>query len=314
MTILIDGAVGTELERRGARVDAPLWSARALLDDPALVETIHLDYLRAGAQLLTTNTFRTHARNLAGGGDELSARAGELTALACALARAARERYAAESRDAAGVRVAGSISPLEDCYEPDRSPVRARALPEHRAMAEQLVRAGCDLLLIETMGRVDEARAAVDACEGLGRPVWLSLVCRADGRLIGGETLGAMVDALDEGSAQALLVNCTDLEHTPVVVGALLEATERAPALTLGLYPHTGHNDPVLGWRGRAVNSEQFADGLCRVFADHPRLEVIGSCCGSDPSWTRALAERVHANAEARARGFEQLARLVPRA
>ncbi|MCB9756186.1 MAG: homocysteine S-methyltransferase family protein, partial [Myxococcales bacterium] len=211
MTILIDGAVGTELERRGARMDAPLWSAHALLDDPALVETIHLDYLRAGAQLLTTNTFRTHARNLAAGGDALAERARELTILAVTLARAARDRHARERGDALRARVAGSISPLEDCYEPDRSPVRARALPEHRAMAEDLVAGGCDLLLIETMGRVDEACAAVDACDGLARPVWLSVVCRADGRLIGGEPLDALARALARRPVRALLVNCTDL-------------------------------------------------------------------------------------------------------
>ena len=66
--LLLDGATGTELERRGVRTALPLWSAPALLEHPEIVEQIHADYAAAGAELITANTFRTQRRTLARGG------------------------------------------------------------------------------------------------------------------------------------------------------------------------------------------------------------------------------------------------------
>ncbi|MCB9701982.1 MAG: homocysteine S-methyltransferase family protein [Myxococcales bacterium] len=308
MTILLDGAVGTELERRGARMALPLWSAHALVDDPPLVRAIHRDYLLAGAQVISTNTFRTHARNLAAG--DMADRAGELTRLAVALAREARIEVAAVDPEVAHAAIAGSISPLEDCYQPERSPVRARAFAEHRAIARDLAAAGSDLLLCETMGRVDEACAAAEAALETGLPVWVSVVGRGDGRLLGGETFGELTAALAGLRIGALLVNCTQLADLPAVLPAFLEAAEGHP-WALGLYPHTGHHDPERGWQTHAIDAEGFADRMAAIVAEHPRLHLVGSCCGSTPAWTAALGRRVHPDAAARSRGFAELRALL---
>lgn len=308
--ILLDGAMGTELERRGARMDAPLWSAHALLDDPVLVREIHLDYLRAGAQVITTNTFRTHARNLAAGGQH--ARARELTRMAVWLAQEARDAHAAADPQAgAAVRIAGSLSPLEDCFRPADSP-GSDAGPEHRRMAEDLTESGCDVLLVETMGRVDEALAAVTACQGLGPPVWLSVVCRADGHLLAGEPLADLVRALAPLELQALMINCTELRHLEAAIPALVEAAAQRPELTLGTYPHTGHQDPVRGWQTHAVAVDEFA-ALLSAWTRRAPLGVVGSCCGSTPAWTAALAQRLHAEPQARDAARAALMGMVPR-
>src|SRR5512141_1205481 len=99
--LLLDAAMGTELQRRDADTALPLWSAKALLRDPELVWTIHGDEVAAGADILTSNTFRTHARTLGKAG--LAARSGELTARAVQLAHQAA---AVPGRD---VFVAGSL-------------------------------------------------------------------------------------------------------------------------------------------------------------------------------------------------------------
>src|SRR4030095_8878688 len=99
--LLLDAALGTELQRREANTTLPLWSARALMEDPELVWTIHGDEVAAGAEILTADTFRTHARTLARAG--LAARSAELTALAVKLAHQAA---AAPGRE---VFVAGSL-------------------------------------------------------------------------------------------------------------------------------------------------------------------------------------------------------------
>lgn len=309
--IILDGATGTELERRGARMSAPLWSAHALLDDPGLVRRVHLEYAEAGAQVLTTNTFRTHARNLAAGG--LADRAAELTTLAVRLAIEARDVFTRTHPDGAGIRIAGAISPLEDCFRPADSP-GAGAGPEHRAIARQLVDAGADLLLIETMARVDEARAAVLAAQDLGRPIWLAVVARADGRLLAGEPLTELLTALADLDLQALLLNCTDLAHLGVALPALVEAAASRPDLWLGTYPHTGHHDPVRGWQTHAVDAEAFAAQLTRHAEDLPAISLLGACCGSTPAWISALARRVQPAPDDRTRGFLRLDAGVPRA
>lgn len=300
--IVLDGATGTELERLGLPLAPPLWSAQALLDDPALVRSIHRAYAEAGAQVLTTNTFRTHARNLG----DLAHRAHELTALAVTLARDARDAHARVDPEAAAIRIAGAISPLADCFRPADSPGSA-AGPEHRAIATQLVDAGADLLLIETMGRVDEARAAVIACQGLGRPVWLAVVARADGRLLAGESFPELLTALADLELQALLINCTDLAHLGAALPAMLAAADARPALALGCYPHTGHNHPEHGWQTHAVDVERFADELVAWAARLPRLALLGSCCGSTPAWTSALVRRLHPDPVTRAAAVARL-------
>jgi len=310
MTVLLDGAMGTELERRGARMELPLWSARALLDDPALVRTIHGDYLGAGAQVISTNTFRTHARDLQSCG--LEHEASRLTRLAVKLAREARERCAAADPTVARAAIAGSMSPLEDCFAPERSPVRARALPEHREIAHDLAEAGVDLLLIETMGRIDECCAAIEAAATTGLPVWLSVVGRSDGHLLGGETFAELITALAGTPVGALLVNCTQLADLPTVLPAFLQAAGGAePPLACGLFPHTGDNDPVRGWQTHTVDAEGFAAAMRTTLARHPELRLLGSCCGSTPKWTALLAAALHPDAPSRARGFDELGQLL---
>ena len=127
--ILLDGAMGTELQRRGADTRLPLWSARALVEAPDLVAEIHREEVEAGADVLTANTFRTHRRTLAKGG--LAERSRELSALAVRLAREA----APAGRP---VFVAGSIAPLEDCYRPDLVPEDAVLEREHSEQADSL--------------------------------------------------------------------------------------------------------------------------------------------------------------------------------
>jgi len=173
--LLLDGATGTELERRGARCEGPLWSARALLDDPAMILRIHRDYVAAGAEILTANTFRTQARTLARG--NLGERAAELTQIAIELARSAIGH--------AGF-VAGSMPTLEDCWQPGLVPDDVALAREHPEHAANLARAGADLLLIETMNSVREACAAVRAAKATGLPVWVSFACDDAARLLSG--------------------------------------------------------------------------------------------------------------------------------
>jgi S-methylmethionine-dependent homocysteine/selenocysteine methylase len=282
--LLLDGATGSELERRGIRTTLPLWSASALLEAPEGVRAIHRDYVEAGAQALTANTFRTQRRTLARSG--LGARAGELTALAVRLAREAALGSAAQAAPGS-VQILGSDPPLEDCYRPDLVPDDAALAREHAEHCEQLAAAGVDAILCETHCSVREARAAACAASATGLPVLVSFVCWNGATLLSGEPLADAIAAVSTQRPDALLVNCLP----PANVAACLAVLARQP-LPFGCYANLGEPDDVTGFRRSDELSPQgFAASAAGWLAAGAR--IVGGCCGTTPDHIRAIALRM---------------------
>ena len=276
--LLLDGALGTELTRWGIDTSAPLWSARALVDDVDAIVEIHQDYVRAGCDVLTACTFRTQERTLLRAG--LGGRGRDLNRTAI---DAARQAIALEGRT--GVRVAGSVAPLEDCFRPDLVPERTTLAAEHAAHARSLREAGADLLLCETMGSRREATAAVMAAVATGLPTWCSFLTSAPGRLLSGEPLGEAVQAVEDIGAAMVLVNCVPAGEVLADLEALLDVAH-VPA---GCFPTVGHGRAVEGWReDLALPPSQFAELLvaCRDLG----AEIVGGCCGTQPEHLAAAA------------------------
>jgi S-methylmethionine-dependent homocysteine/selenocysteine methylase len=274
--LLLDGATGTELERRGVRTALPLWSAHALVEAPEVVERIHRDYTAAGAEALTANTFRTHRRSLAKAG--IGARADALTRSAVEIARRA-------ARDAGRrVWVLGSAAPLEDCYRPDLVPGDAELAREHAEHAQALAAAGVDAILVETMNSVREAAAAARAGLATGLPVLVSFACDGEARLLSGEPLTAALDAVAPLGAHALLVNCLP----PRCVAACLPVLTRA-GLPFGAYANLGAPNDATGFtRSDDCSASDFARYAAGWRAAGAR--ILGGCCGTGPEHVRALA------------------------
>jgi S-methylmethionine-dependent homocysteine/selenocysteine methylase len=282
--LLLDGAMGTELERRGASCQLPLWSARALEDHPALVSQIHADYAAAGAELLTANTFRTQRRTLAHAG--LGDRAAELTRQAVRLARAAAENADSGRR----IWVAGSASTLEDCYRPDLVPSSRELETEHAAHAQNLAAGGVDAILVETMNSAREALCATRAACATGLPVLVSFVCGDNGVLLSGESLADAALGVARERPAALLVNCL----SPLRVEACLPIL-RATGLAYGAYPNL-MDPPTPGWvegdgGAPTLSVTEFAHFASRWLGEG--INVIGGCCGTTPDHTRALCKVV---------------------
>ncbi|MDH5567158.1 MAG: homocysteine S-methyltransferase family protein [Myxococcales bacterium] len=275
---VLDGATGTELERRGVPTDLPLWSAPALRDHPDVLEQIHADYVAAGVDALTANTFRTQRRTLARGG--WGDRADALTARAVILAR----RGAARAAHGRRIFVLGSAPPLEDCYRPDRVPDDAALEREHAEHARHLVAAGVDAVLVETMNSIREAVAATRAARRAGAAVLTSFVCWNGARLLSGESLAEAVKAVAAEDPLALLVNCLPPSNVPACLAVL--ATQPRPS---GAYANLGAPDDTVGFR----RSE---DCTPEAFAAHARgwieagARIVGGCCGTTPEHLRAVA------------------------
>lgn len=274
---LLDGALGTELEARGFPTPLPLWSARALLERPSLVASIHADYARAGAELLTADTFRTQRRTLLRGG--VGERAAELTRLAVSLCL---EAAAAAPRPAWAL---GSAAPLEDCYRPDLVPEGDALAREHGEHAELLAAAGADGILVETMNCVREAAAAARAAAATGLPVLVSFVCGAGARLLSGERLEAALSAVAEVAPLAVAVNCLPPAEAEACLPILA-----ASGLPFGVYPNLGAPDPERGFAPSHDCSPAELAARARGWLA-AGASFVGGCCGTRPAHVRALAE-----------------------
>jgi homocysteine S-methyltransferase len=309
--ILLDGAMATELAERGFELRAPLFSARALLDAPELVEQIHADYLQAGAQILTSNSFGLHASTLAAAG--LAQRHAELLELAVALPDAVRRRARSS------VRIAGSIPPRPRARRADPAEL-ARA--EYRHQAELLLEAGADLILLETFTHLAEVWLALEGLAEIAAPVWLAVVAgvavpgsrRPDGtRLLGGDEFAALGELLGGASVRrpdALLLNCTQIDAVPAALDAMLAAID--PEIPLGLYPHLGKESYNGVWVDRIVEPDVFAEQILAWMHTRPRFELAGACCGSRPAYIEALQRWLQPDAQTRQQAFVRLAELIP--
>ncbi len=272
--IILDGPMGTELERRGAPTPLPAWSASALASDPAMVRAIHRDYAEAGARVHTTVTFRAHRRNA--GPD-----AGPLVERAVSIARSVAAEHL-------GHLVAGSIAPLEDCYRPDLSP--PDPAPEHRWLARMLATAGCDLLLCETFPHVGEALVAVEEAVATGKPTWVAFTAGPTGELLTPQEVerGA-IEAVRRG-ASAVLVNCLPIASTLAYVERLASA-----GALFGAYSNAGDADDAYGFTPDPRHqSADAADRYADVVETWVRAgaTILGACCGLGPAHIAAIAKR----------------------
>ena len=279
--LLLDGATGTELERRGVDTGLPLWSASAIIDAPDVLKTIHISYLESGADAIITNTFRTHERSLAKGG--IGDQAESMTVDAVRIACAARDETKPKAL------VFGSVAPLEDCYRPDLVPNSEACQSEHRQMICYLVDSGVDLVLIETMCSARETMAAVEAAEDLCPGNWAISFCLAatdePGVLLDGSSLCDLLPKL--AGAQFIGINCVAASSMDVQVKKIRSMLSEDSVLAA--YGNIGHVDHEQGW----VNTDAIQPTGYAKQALHwveSGASIIGGCCGIGPHHIQHLA------------------------
>jgi S-methylmethionine-dependent homocysteine/selenocysteine methylase len=280
-TLILDGATGTELQRRGAKMDATAWSAPVVLDDPKLLTEIHADYIRAGADIVTANTFSASRMLLAPGGygdrvEEIIRRSVEVAQQARTLAAAGRP-----------VAVAGSISHMVPVVQganrtdPTRLPSDTEIGESVNELAQILKKSGVDLIILEMMNRPNRIKLALKAALATGLPVWYGMSARAgkDGRAL---SFDSTVDAPLEPIIRLIPASGVDVAgfmHTNVEI--MLEALKPLRAAFKGplmAYPDSGYFE-MPNWRFVDVIPPQ---RLERFFLDwlEAGVQVIGGCCG----------------------------------
>jgi len=279
--VLLDGGVGTELERRGADMDPAAWCGVATLENEELLTQIHVDYARAGSDVITANTFASSRVMLsaAGHGDDVV----EINQRAVEAALRAREQMATEG---CTVAVAGSLSHLMPMI-PGTATVDPALVPTPDAVGEAfselggiLKAAGVDLILLEMMYEPGRAKLAVQAAVGTGLPVWFGMSARRgeDGSAVAFHHFEDI--PLDEiAKLIPAEADVAGAMHTPSeLMGETLDAVRARFDGPMSAYPDSGYFE-MPGWRFVDIIEPS---ALEEFYATWMRqgARVLGGCCG----------------------------------
>ena len=284
--VLLDGGMGQELVRRAKRPPSPLWSAQVLMDEPDVVEAVHRDYINAGAQVLTLNSYSATPERLARDAREDLFEPLQQQAI----------KVAKNARGETGVTLGGCLSPLFGSYHPDQAPEFDVCLKTYRRVVAQQAD-DMDVLICETLSSIKEVEAAVQAGAESGLPVWCGMSTKdQDGTVLrSGESVEEAAQAAKTLGAAAVAINCSWPEAV----------TQALPALAgIGL--------PFGGWaNGFSDAAGDLAlggtvDGMAKrndlgpeQYGDHVMTWVdagatlVGGCCEVGPAHIAHLAERL---------------------
>lgn len=287
MITLIDGGMGRALHERGVSLDAPLWSARAFLGDPDVIMQAHLDYIQAGARVITSNSYALTDYYLSRAG--LLHRKQQLLELAYKLADEAR--LASGRSD---VQIAASIPPLNESYRPDL--VNQDQLDqEYPQLIESAIANGADILLAETISSISEAESILNHADVREIPLWISFTVSEDGNLRSGEEISSGAALCRERGVDAVLLNCS----TPSAIGKAMNLLARElvnTSVRFGGYANRFKEvsedftlEGGLNELDSGLSCSSYQDSVSSWIAQG--ATIVGGCCGIGPEYIQTLSE-----------------------
>ncbi|MEC7745434.1 MAG: homocysteine S-methyltransferase family protein, partial [Candidatus Neomarinimicrobiota bacterium] len=276
------------------------WLQHGIEDAPHVIRDIHVDYLNAGVDVLTTHTFNLTKRNFINffrdadhmdliGAPGLPTRAIELCRAAVSLAKEALT----QTGKAETVPLAGSISPVMHLFRPDLSPPENDCLIHHKECIEILSDCGVDLIFFEGMNNTREAQAALQAAAGFDLPVWMSFVPGVDGNLLNGELLLDAANLARSQGAEAVLVSAGSI---PMITNSLSNIINGSPC---GAKAIIGRYSPP-SWKPDfyprfedtdEVSPEKYAQEV-NSWLDQG-VHIVGGSSGTTPEHIRAVRKMI---------------------
>ena len=276
--LILDGALGTELMRRGLKLPLPLWSSEANITHQNDVISVHKDYVKAGADIITTNTFRstTWTYKRAGFSKKRAAERAKYS-----LMKAIESAYQSNPSI-----IAGSITSIEDCYQPSLFPGKSVAEDSMGETLSWFKEAGIKIILFETMGHLEEIKIAVRMAADF-KTKWLSIILKNDSKLLSGHNLDD-VFKFSKSEVDCLLMNCNSFEKTNTSLPNFLNQWES----NWGVYPNLGITEPEPdGAIDLKISDKLFSENMYNYIKKMPF--IIGSCCGSTPIHTAMIKKHV---------------------
>ncbi len=270
--------MGTQLISHGIKLPLPLWSAQANIEEPQIVRSVHKDYVEAGADIITTNTFRTTTWSYR--------RAEYSPKRACRKAKDSLMKAIDLARSVNPKILAGSITSINDCYEPDEYPGKSIAEDSYGETIEWFIEGGVDTVLLETMGHLNEINIALEATKNIPT-VWLSLIINDRDHLLSGHQLSEIY-ALKIERLTCLMLNCNTVRLTSEALDSFIDNK----ILDWGIYPNLGLTQPEIdGEMGEIIDDETFRNSMFKYLEKTPY--IIGACCGSTPNHIRIIKDLI---------------------
>jgi len=296
---ILDGGMSRELQRLGAELKQPEWSALALIDAPDIVRQVHAEFIEAGADVVTTNSYALVPFHI--GEERFRKEGASLITLSGRLAR--------EAADASGrkVTVAGSLPPIFGSYEPQN--FDASRVQDYLGVLVENLEPFVDVWLGETLSLIAEGEAVRQAIAETGKPFWISFtldddpaqVNGAEPKLRSGETVRAAAEWAAGSGAAALLFNCSK----PEVMKAAVEMAantfqEKGVALEIGVYANAfeGEQGDSAANEGLHGTRDDLTDDVYSRFActwADAGATLIGGCCGIGTAHIHTVAGALRA-------------------
>ena len=293
--LVIDGALATELERRGCNLTDELWSAKILLEQPEIIKQVHYDYFKSGADCAITASYQATIEGFMKRGlNEKEALA--LIQKSVSLAIEARDKFWSDENNRIGRSkpfVAASVGPY-GAYLADGSEYRGEynlteeeLIEFHRPRMKALIEAGAEILACETIPCISEARALVKLLDEFkGMHAWISFSCRDEAHVCEGDPLAECVRQIESNPQVAAVgINCTSPSYIPSLIREAKKATNK-PVL---VYPNSGetYNAERNDWNGDPV-IHSFGEEAREWYEAGARM--IGGCCRTTPDDISVIA------------------------
>lgn len=274
--LLLNGAMGSLLQNKSLEIPDKLWSSAVNLTNPELVIALHEKYIEAGADIITTNTFRTNPNAFKYSDIEISNK--ELVRKSVDLCISAR--------GAKKIIVAGSNAPAEDCYQKKRLISKNILEYNHKMHIEFLWRSGCDIIWNETQSHLDEIKLICEFCSDNKIPYLISLYFTKELNLLSGEPLNEAIELINEYSPVSIGFNCIK----PATFKKFMK--NHLPLnFPFGFYLNCGKGNITDDEIECGIDPTGYSNIVKEYMALKPVF--IGSCCGSDPLHTKSLRELI---------------------
>jgi S-methylmethionine-dependent homocysteine/selenocysteine methylase len=291
--LLLDGGVSTEIRRRGVALDKNVWSGLATKTNPDEVRQVHEDYIKAGAQIITANTYSTarHVLESINLGQESKL----LNLKSVQLAQQARDQVAKEE-----VFIAGSMSSMPPLTSDREVAVDGQIESSYQELAEGLADAGVDLIIAEMMRDIENASIVIKAAVSTGLPVFIGFSAMmaengVDVRSLRWKNADDTTSAHDFGEMVEILKplggEAAGIMHTRVEdIGPALEVLRQHWSGPLLAYAETGRLI-LPDWRYEEVSSPEDYAAEIEGWIRHYGVQIVGGCCGTGPEHIRVLRQ-----------------------